>query len=115
MGSSPVPGITDVKRTKATSGENLPSFQALPSPSTSGHSITSSRTGANDNEAKRPSSATVCATGAPAVALAVLPADLQSIVDAWNDVDPALRPGIVAMVLTAAKRGVESEIVVKAQ
>jgi hypothetical protein len=30
-----------------------------------------------------------------------MPADLQSIVDAWGDIPAALRPGIVAMVLAA--------------
>jgi hypothetical protein len=70
------------------------SFRRVADSSTRTHSTPSSRMEANESGPDVP----------PARPYMLL-ADLQSIVDAWGDVDPSLRPGIVAMVLTTARRG----------
>jgi hypothetical protein len=57
------------------------------------------------NEPESSPRATVCATVSRVVAPEGLPADLQSIVDAWDDIPAALRTGIVAMVLAARSNG----------
>ena len=59
--------------------------------------MASLRTEANDDDAERPSIATQYATH-------VLPADLQSIVNACDDLPQAIRTAMIALVSASEKR-----------
>jgi hypothetical protein len=108
MGSSPVPGTSDVRRTKATSSVQPPYSQARNAPSTSGHSIPSTRMEANDPGPERRQRATAGATEAnsdASRATEALPPELTEIVDAWKELPEAIKAAILAMVRASRKRG----------
>jgi hypothetical protein len=70
----------------------------FPPLSTQDHSTPLSRQDANDNDQKRPLTATQNATH-----LLPADADLAIVIDAWDRLPEAIRPGIVAMVRASMK------------
>jgi hypothetical protein len=101
----PVLSSDDRRRQGTTEHARTAVNQGIERSTTSERSIPCSRTDTTENDAERPPVTPEFTPSHCVVVPDSLPDDLQSIVDAWDDVDAALRPGIVAMILAAAERG----------